>query len=59
MAQQVPIKLHPTAFAAFGPDLVTSDVVALKCTGDGSVFALWVPAYVCPAQRPLAVDTHA
>ena len=29
MAQQVPIKLHPTAFAAFGPDLVTSDVVAL------------------------------
>lgn len=29
MKTQVPIKMHPSAFAAFGPDLVTNDVVAL------------------------------
>ena len=27
--KQIPLKIHPTAFAAFGPDLVTNDVVAL------------------------------
>lgn len=29
MRKQVPIKMHPNAFAAFGPELVTNDVVAL------------------------------
>lgn len=29
MRKSVPIKMHPNAFAAFGPELVTNDVVAL------------------------------
>lgn len=29
MKKSVPIKMHPNAFAAFGPELVTNDVVAL------------------------------
>ena len=29
MIKQIPITMHPNAFAAFGPDLVTNDVVAL------------------------------